>query len=123
MTSSLSAEVAVARFARVDEEGRRSGRRKSGRNLAADVARLADARHQHAAPAFLDQLDGGNEVLTERAADRRSQRGHAARFGIQCAQRRIDQRVSWVRFLACWRAGGNHSGAPEAAIHGWCIAD
>ena len=34
---------------------------------------------------FLISSMRGDEALPERAADRRSQRGHAARFGIQCA--------------------------------------
>ena len=63
------AEVAVARFARMHEEGRRSGRGEGRRDLAPDMAGLAHAGDDHAALRAADQLDRGDEGAPEPVAD------------------------------------------------------
>ena len=60
-------EVAVRRIGRMHEERGRSGGGQRGGELAADVARLADARDDDAAAAVEDHVDGGDERLAERA--------------------------------------------------------
>ena len=85
------AEVAVARLARVDEEGGRAGRGEGGGDLAADVAGLAHAGDDHAAARLADQVDRRDEGGAEPVADRGRERGNAAGFGLERAQRRRDQ--------------------------------
>ena len=57
------AEVAVARLARMDEHGRRSGRGERRRDLAADVAALAHSHHDDTAPAAKDGAERSDEVV------------------------------------------------------------
>jgi hypothetical protein len=57
------AEVAVGGFGRVQEQGRGTGRGQGRRDLAADVARLADARDDHAALARHHQRDGARDAV------------------------------------------------------------
>ena len=49
-------------FARMNEKGRRAGRRKGGGKLAADVAGFSDAGNDEAAAAAEDSLHGQGKV-------------------------------------------------------------
>ena len=57
------AEVAMTRLGRVNEHRRRAGRRERRRDLAADMAALAHAHHDHPAAALEHRLDGAGEAL------------------------------------------------------------
>jgi hypothetical protein len=58
-------EVAVARLGRVHEHRRRAGGGEGGGDLAADVAALAHAHHDHAAAHFEDLAHGVHEAGTD----------------------------------------------------------
>ena len=93
------AEVAVARLARVHEEGGRTGRGEGRRHLAADVAGLAHPGDDQPALGAADQIDRGHERAAEPVADRRRQRGHPAGFRLEGAQRRGDERARAVAMV------------------------
>ena len=86
------AEIAVARFAGVDEERRRPRRGQRRRDLAADVAALAHAHHDDAAAAGEDRAERGDEAFAlallqrvERArldVERRAREGERA-LGVE----------------------------------------
>ena len=68
------AKVAVNRFGRMEEEGRRAGARQRGGDLAADDARLAHAGDDHAAAALEEEAHRLLEAVIE-AIDEREDRG------------------------------------------------
>ena len=93
------AEVAVDRFGRVQEPGRRAGARERRRDLAADDARLAHAGDDDAAAAVVEQLDRALEVAVDaidQAEDRR-------RLGAQDLARELEagDRVGGHAAAAC----------------------
>ena len=55
----------MERFGRVEEEGRRAGAREGGGDLSADDARLAHARHDHAAATRCQQRHSPFEARVE----------------------------------------------------------
>ena len=63
---------------------------KRRRDLAADMARLAEPGDDDAALGVADQVDGGGEGRPERALQRGRDRGDAAGFRIERAQGRLD---------------------------------
>jgi len=69
------AEIAVARFARVNEHGRRTGRGQGGGDLARDVAALAHAGHHHAALRAEDHAQRLHERLADAALQARDRLG------------------------------------------------
>ena len=81
------AEVAVARFARMDEEGGRAGRGQRRGDLAADMAGLAHAGDDHPAARAPDQIDRRDEGGARgRRATASTQRGDARRLPLRvCA--------------------------------------
>src|SRR5581483_8116967 len=97
------AEIAVARFARMDEEGGRAGRGQRGCDLAADMARFAHAGDDGAAACRTDALDRGDERGPKLAAQGGGQGGDAAGFGVEGAERGFDQRAALRREFAVTR--------------------
>ena len=85
------AEIAVARLARMHEEGGRAGRREGRRDLSADMAGFAHAGHDHAAARAAHQLDRRSERLAQSVADRRDQGRDATGLGFQRANRRCQE--------------------------------
>ena len=83
------AEIAMARFRRMDEERRGAGARQGGGNLACDVPRLADAAHHHAAAAVENRIHRLLETLVETADEIGDGLGldlqHFACHGERCA--------------------------------------
>ena len=73
------AEIAVTGFRRMNEERRRAGRCKRGRELSRDVAGLAHAGDDDAYMAVENHLDGANERLRQPVGKRRD----CARFGSE----------------------------------------
>ncbi len=100
MTSSARdhAEVAVARFAGMHEEGGRAGRGEGRGDLAPDVAGLAHAGDDQAALGVADQFDGGGEGRPKRALQRGRERGDAAALGLERAQRGLRWQRSRGRY-------------------------
>ena len=80
-------EVAVLRVGRVDEEGRRAGRRERGGELARDVPGLADAADHDAAAAAVEDVDRADE----RVRQPRGQRVDRARLGGEHAARQRER--------------------------------
>ena len=68
------AEIAVAGFGGMDEEGRGAGAGQRRGDLAGDVARLADAADHDAAAAAEHDLDGPHETRRRGARDRSGDR-------------------------------------------------
>ena len=90
------AEIAVARFGGVDEEGGGSGRGEGGGDLARHMPGLAEPGDDHATLRLADQVDGGGKRRSKRPAQRGGDRGDAAAFGVKRAQRRLNGRVRVV---------------------------
>ena len=89
------AEIAVNRFGRVEEEGRRAGAGERGGDLPADDARLAHAGDDDAAAAVEQQPDGALEAVVE-PIDEREDRG---RLGLQDLARERDVRPRSARVI------------------------
>ncbi len=77
------AEIAMAGLCGMDEESWCSRRGEGRGDLAADMAGLAEACDDQAAPSLEDQVGGGNESRAEIGLQRGGQRGDAAGFGLQ----------------------------------------
>jgi hypothetical protein len=77
------AEIAVAGFARMNEQRRRSGRGERRRHLAADVARLTHAADDDAAAHRVEEIDGGDESLAEIRCQYRQRFGRPCQHGAR----------------------------------------
>ena len=84
----------MARFGRMHEKGRRSGRSQRRRDLARDMARLAEPGDDDAALGLPDQVDGAGERRAERTLQRCGDRRDAAGADLERAQRRLDGGIS-----------------------------
>jgi hypothetical protein len=103
------AEVAVARFGGMDEEGRRASGGEGRGDLVRDMARLAHARDDDAAFGAANGLNRGNEGRAETVLHCRRKRGDAAGFGFQRAQARGDQGLAGgIGGSGCLRLDGGH---------------
>lgn len=68
------AEIAVPRFAGMNEERRGSGAGKGGSDFSADMSRLAHARDNNAASALQEQPAGLGKMLVNSVGKRRNGR-------------------------------------------------
>ena len=103
------AEVAVAGFARMHEQRRRSGGGEGGGDLAPDMAGFAHAGHDHPALRGADQVDRRGEARAQAVAQRGGERIDAAAFRVERAQGGIDRRL---------RAVAAHIGGLSLAMRG-----
>src|SRR5439155_15103353 len=85
------AEVAMARFAWMDEEGGRAGGREGGGDFSGDMAGLAHAGHDQPAVRVGDQVYGGYEGAAEPIVDGGCERGEPGGFDVERSHRRGDQ--------------------------------
>jgi hypothetical protein len=90
------AEIAVAGFRGMDEERRRAGGGKSGRDLAADMARFAEPGDDQPSLGVADAIDGRRKRRAEVGLQRRRDRGNAASLNIERAQGRLDGGVGVI---------------------------
>ncbi len=115
------AEVAVARFAGMDEERWRAGGCERRRDLAADMAGLAHAGDRDAAGTSEHQLAGGRKL----GADPRQQRAERIAFDLESAATEGLQRRSIRAFQERppQKMGGQYNGrprpGPQAALSLW----
>jgi len=104
------AEVAVARFRGMDEKRRGAGRGERRRDLAADMAGLAEPGDDQPAPGIFDQVGGRDEGRPQIGLQRRRDRGDAAALRIPaCA-------------VADWMAASAWSVPDDFAISGFGLA-
>ena len=74
------AKIAMARFGRMNEHGRRAGRGQGCGDLAGDIAALADAGEDDAAARPLDRVDGRADGVAKGAVEGRQKLSHAFVF-------------------------------------------
>ena len=86
----------MACFGGVDEERRCAGRGKGRRDLAADMTRLAKSGDDQSPLGVADQVGGRGKRAGEIGLQCRHDRGDAASFRVQRAQRREDGGVSVI---------------------------
>jgi len=98
------AEVAMAGFGRMHEEGRGAGRGQGGGDLAGDMSGLTHARDHHAAAAGENQCDGIAEVL--RLAVARQAFGHGAQAFAFDGEHIEGRRDGVTRRFGLSRGGG-----------------
>ena len=89
------AEVAVARFGRVNEERRRPGARERGSDLAPDVPRLADAADHDSAAAREDHPQRVEEAFVEA----RGEGGDGLRLDLQYLAREPEGAIRHGRLI------------------------